>query len=247
MLAIPLSSIALYLGIALLAFNPIAIVSKYIGFILSKCIGLMGYLLHEISILPNSLSFYHHLNLTSSILLFLAILCLSIYVIHHIKWFNFFGLFFVMILAANIFLTIRNEQEKLLYFIHQNDSPSILIKQSNHYTLICIRSNNTVKLNRLIQNFNKIGWKLDKLIWVNNKSVVTYQKRSYLFLDKIKNLHLYQRTKPVDYLLCADYLSNFPEKLALHYITNKSLIGIEKKRFNCYSTYDSGAQKSVIP
>jgi competence protein ComEC len=247
LLAIPLSSIALYLGIALLAFNPITIVSKYIGFVLSKCIGLMGYLLHKISILPNSLSFYHHLNLTSSILLFIAILCLSFYVIHHIKWFNYFGLFFVMILALNIFLTIRNEKEKLLYVIHQNDSPSILIKQSNHYTLICTRSNNVIKLNRLIQNFNKIGWKLDKLIWVNNKSVVTYQRCNYLFLDKIKNLHLYQHTKPVDYLLCADYLTHFPEKLALHFITNKSLIGIEKKHFNCYSTYDSGAQKSVIP
>ena len=247
LLAIPLSSIALYLGIALLAFNPISILSKYIGFVLSKCIGLMGYILHEISILPNSLSFYHHLNITSSILLFLAILCLSIYVIHHIKWFNYFGLFFVLIIAVNIFLTIRNEQEKLLYVIHQNDSPGLIIKQSNHYTLICARSTNAIKLNRLIQNFNKIGWELDKLILVNNKSVVAYQECSYLFIDKIKNLHLYQLKKPVDFLLCADYLSNLPEKLALHFITNKSLIGKEKKHINSYSTYDSGAQKSVIP
>ena len=249
LLAIPLSSIALYLGIALLALNPIPMLAKYIGIVLSKCIALMGYILHKISILPYALSYYYHIDSVAACLLIALLLCYSFYLIHHIKWMNWYGVGFSLLFFMNS-CYIRNQESKTThYLIHQKDSPCLLIKSTNQYTLVCSQNSNQIALNKLIQNFQKIGWHLTKLVWVKDQSLVRIHDKTFLFIAKpnpyraIATIN-HQR---VDYLLCAAYNLKGIKENVIQIISNKTLNISYLNSNKYYSTYDNGYKCILLP
>jgi competence protein ComEC len=249
LLAIPLSSIALYLGIALLALNPIPFIAKYIGFVLSKCIALMGYILHKISILPYALSYYYHIDSTAACLLMALLLCYSFYLIHHIKWMNWFGAGFSLLFLIVICSMRYQEMKTINYLIHQKDSPCILIKSANQYTLVCSQNSNQITLNKIIQNFQKIGWHLTKLVWVKDQSLVRINGKSFLFMAKPNPFRSITSIKDqkVDYLLCATYNLKGIKENAIQIISNKTLNTSYLNSNNYYSTYDNGYKCIPLP
>jgi hypothetical protein len=244
LIAIPLSSIALYLGIALLALNPIPFIAKYIGLILSKCIALMGYILHKISIFPYALSYFHQIDSAAACLLMALLLCYSFYLIHHIKWLNWVGASFGLLFLINYGFIRYYDRQTIHYLIHQKDSPCILIKSTNQYTLVCSQNSNQIALNKIIQNFQKIGWHLTKLVWVKDKSLVRIHDKTFLFISKpnpyrpITTIN-HQRA---DYLLCAAYNLKDIKENAIQIISNKALNTSYLNSNKYYSTYDNGYQ-----
>ncbi len=249
LLAIPLSSIALYLGIALLALNPIPFIAKYIGLVLSKCIALMGYILHKISILPYALSYYYHIDSAAACLLMALLLCYSFYLIHHIKWMNWFGAGFSLLFFIVICFMRYQEIKTINYVIHQKDSPCMLIKSSNQYTLVCSQNSNQIALNKLIQNFQKIGWHLTKLVWVKDQSLVRINGKSFLFMAKPNLFRPLTSIKDqkVDYLLCATYNLKGIKENAIQIISNKTLNTSYLNSNKYYSTYDNGYKCIPLP
>jgi competence protein ComEC len=249
LLAIPLSSIALYLGIALLALNPIPFIAKYIGLVLSKCIALMGYILHKISILPYALSYYYHIDSAAACLLMALLLCYSFYLIHHIKWMNWFGAGFSLLFFIVICSMRYQEIKTINYVIHQKDSPCILIKSANQYTLVCSQNSNQIALNKLIQNFQKIGWHLTKLVWVKDQSLVRINGKSFLFMAKPNLFRPLTSIKDqkVDYLLCATYNLKGIKENAIQIISNKTLNTSYLNSNKYYSTYDNGYKCIPLP
>ena len=249
LLAIPLSSIALYLGIALLALNPIPFIAKYIGLVLSKCIALMGYILHKISILPYALSYYYHIDSAAACLLMALLLCYSFYLIHHIKWMNWFGAFFSLLFFIVICFMRYQEIKTINYVIHQKDSPCILIKSANQYTLVCSQTSNQIALNKLIQNFQKIGWHLTKLVWVKDQSLVRINGKSFLFIAKPNPYRPLTSIKDqkVDYLLCATSNLKGIKENAIQIISNKILNTSYLNSNKYYSTYDNGYKCIPLP
>ena len=249
LLAIPLSSIALYLGIALLALNPIPFIAKYIGLVLSKCIALMGYILHKISILPYALSYYYHIDSAAACLLMALLLCYSFYLIHHIKWMNWFGAGFSLLFFIVICSMRYQEIKTINYVIHQKDSPCMLIKSSNQYTLVCSQNSNQIALNKLIQNFQKIGWHLTKLVWVKDQSLVRINGKSFLFMAKPNLFRPLTSIKDqkVDYLLCATYNLKGIKENAIQIISNKTLNTSYLNSNKYYSTYDNGYKCIPLP
>ena len=244
LIAIPLSSIALYLGIAILALNPIPMISKYIGLILSKCIALMGYILHKISILPYALSYFYQIDSAAACLLMALLLCYSFYLIHHIKWMNWFGAGFSLLFLMNSCFIRYQDRKTTHYLIHQKDSPCILIKSADQYTLVCSQNSNQIALNKIIQNFQKIGWHLTKLVWVKDKSLVCVHDKTFLFIAKpnpyrpITTIN-HQRA---DYLLCAAYNLKDIKENAIQIISSKRLNTSYLNSNKYYSTYDNGYQ-----
>lgn len=249
LLAIPLSSIALYLGIALLALNPIPFIAKYIGLVLSKCIALMGYILHKISILPYALSYYYHIDSAAACLLMALLLCYSFYLIHHIKWMNWFGAFFSLLFLIVICFMRYQEMKTINYLIHQKDSPCILIKSANQYTLVCSQNSNQIALNKLIQNFQKIGWHLTKLVWVKDQSLVRINGKNFLFMAKPNPYRPLTSIKDqkVDYLLCATSNLKGIKENAIQIISNKTLNTSYLNSNKYYSTYDNGYKCIPLP
>ena len=249
LLAIPLSSIALYLGIALLALNPIPFIAKYIGLVLSKCIALMGYILHKISILPYSLSYYYHIDSTAAYLLMALLLCYSFYLIHHIKWMNWFGAGFSLLFLMNSCFIRYQDRKTTHYLIHQKDSPCILIKSADQYTLVCSQKSNQIALNKLIQNFQKIGWHLTKLVWVKDQSLVCINGKNFLFMAKPNPFWPLTSIKDqrLDYLLCATYNLKEIKENAFHIINNKTLNTSYLNSNKYYSTYDNGYKCIPLP
>jgi competence protein ComEC len=249
LLAIPLSSIALYLGIALLALNPIPFIAKYIGLVLSKCIALMGYILHKISILPYALSYYYHIDSAAAFLLMALLLCYSFYLIHYIKWMDWFGAGFGLLFLIVICSMRYQEMKTINYLIHQKDSPCILIKSANQYTLVCSQNSNQIALNKIIQNFQKIGWHLTKLVWVKDQSLVRINGKSFLFMAKPNPFRSITSIKDqkVDYLLCAIYNLKGIEENAIQIISNKTLNTSYLNSNNYYSTYDNGYKCIPLP
>ena len=249
LLAIPLSSIALYLGITLLALNPIPFIAKYIGLVLSKCIALMGYILHKISILPYALSYYYHIDSAAACLLMALLLCYSFYMIHHIKWMNWFGAFFSLLFLIVICFMRYQEMKMINYVIHQKDSPCILIKSANQYTLVCSQNSNQIALNKLIQNFQKIGWHLTKLVWVKDQSLVCINGKNFLFMAKPNPYRPLTTIKDqkVDYLLCATYNLKGIKENAIQIISNKTLNTSYLNSNKYYSTYDNGYKCIPLP
>jgi sulfur relay (sulfurtransferase) DsrF/TusC family protein len=249
LLAIPLSSIALYLGIALLALNPIPMLAKYIGIVLSKCIALMGYVLHKISILPYALSYYYHIDSVAACLLIALLLCYSFYLIHHIKWMNWYGVGFSLLFFMNSCYIRNQESKNTHYLIHQKDSPCLLIKSANQYTLVCSQNSNQIALNKLIQNFQKIGWHLTKLVWVKDQSLVRIHDKTFLFIAKpnpyraIATIN-HQR---IDYLLCAAYNLKGIKENVIQIISNKTLNISYLNSNKYYSTYDNGYKCILLP
>jgi len=249
LLAIPLSSIALYLGITLLALNPIPFIAKYIGLVLSKCIALMGYILHKISILPYALSYYYHIDSAAACLLMALLLCYSFYMIHHIKWMNWFGAFFSLLFLIVICFMRYQEMKMINYVIHQKDSPCILIKSANQYTLVCSQNSNQTALNKLIQNFQKIGWHLTKLVWVKDQSLVCINGKNFLFMAKPNPYRPLTTIKDqkVDYLLCATSNLKGIKENAIQIISNKTLNTSYLNSIKYYSTYDNGYKCIPLP
>ena len=249
LLAIPLSSIALYLGIALLALNPIPFIAKYIGLVLSKCIALMGYILHKISILPYALSYYYHIDSAAACLLMALLLCYSFYLIHHIKWMNWFGAGFSLLFFIVICFMRYQEIKTINYVIHQKDSPCMLIKSSNQYTLVCSQNSNQIALNKLIQNFQKIGWHLTKLVWVKDQSLVCINGKNFLFMAKPNPYRPLTTIKDqkVDYLLCATSNLKGIKENAIQIISNKTLNTSYLNSIKYYSTYDNGYKCIPLP
>ncbi len=249
LLAIPLSSIALYLGIALLALNPIPFIAKYIGLVLSKCIALMGYILHKISILPYALCYYYHIDSMAACLLMALLLCYSFYLIHHIKWMNWIGASFSLLFLIVICFMRYQEMKTINYVIHQKDSPCILIKSANQYTLVCSQNSNQIALNKLIQNFQKIGWHLTKLVWVKDQSLVRINGKSFLFMAKPNPFRSITSIKDqkVDYLLCATYNLKGIKENVIQIISNKTLNNSYLNSNKYYSTYDNGYKCIPLP
>lgn len=249
LLAIPLSSIALYLGIALLALNPIPFIAKYIGLVLSKCIALMGYILHKISVLPYALSYYYYIDSAAACLLMALLLCYSFYLIHHIKWMNWFGAGFCLLFLIVISFIRYHEMKTTNYVLHQKDSPCIIIKSANQYTLVCSQNSNQVALNKFIQNFKKIGWHISKLVWVKDQSLVCINGKNFLFMAKPNPFRPLTSIKDqrVDYLLCATYNLKGIKENAIQIISNKSLNTSYLNSNKYYSTYDNGFKCLPLP
>lgn len=249
LLAIPLSSIALYLGISLLALNPFQIIAKYTGLILSKCIALMGYILHKISVLPYALSYYYHIDSAAACLLMALLLCYSFYLIHHIKWMNWFAASFGLLFLINYGFISYQDRQTSQYLIHQKDSPCILIKSANQYTLVCSQNSNQIALNKLIQNFQKIGWHLTKLVWVKDKSLVRIHNKTFLFIAKPKPYRPITKInhQRADYLLCAAYNLKDIQENAIQIISNKRLNTSYLNSNKYYSTYDNGYKCILLP
>ena len=209
----------------------------------------MGYILHKISILPYALSYYYHIDSAAACLLMALLLCYSFYLIHHIKWMNWFGAFFSLLFLIVICSMRYQEMKTINYLIHQKDSPCILIKSANQYTLVCSQNSNQIALNKLIQNFQKIGWHLTKLVWVKDQSLVCINGKSFLFMAKPNPYRPLTSIKDqkVDYLLCATSNLKGIKENAIQIVSNKTLNTSYLNSNKYFSTYDNGYKCIPLP
>jgi hypothetical protein len=162
---------------------------------------------------------------------------------------NWFGAGFSLLFFIVICFMRYQEIKTINYVIHQKDSPCMLIKSSNQYTLVCSQNSNQIALNKLIQNFQKIGWHLTKLVWVKDQSLVRINGKSFLFMAKPNLFRPLTSIKDqkVDYLLCATYNLKGIKENAIQIISNKTLNTSYLNSNKYYSTYDNGYKCIPLP
>lgn len=256
-IAIPLSTIVIYLAIALLIVSPIPYVSTYVALALNWSLGLLNYCIVWIQHLPYSISPLS-LDGWQVVLLFAGLFCFSYY--FYCKKFAplAIGLFTVLV-AGLLNLKINYEtfsSNKLIVYAGQKTTHVNFIHRNQNF----VYSNNIAET----QKIAKMYWRNTKLLepksvdnvsWFKDGFLIFKSKRIYILNKDLLPLKTISEPMKLDYLIIGNALKPNIKKLLENFypqniIVDKSVtawctqqIKLECKNRNIdfYSVAENGA------
>lgn len=200
LIAIPLSSIALYTTILTIIFTPFVWLITVCDFILKWSLKIMNSSLNMIEKLPYSVSENIYINQLESLLLCIYIILLILLFVHKYR----FTLKYILLLM--IIHLIYDEFNKstnirINYISNNNTIPLYTYREENELKHVIPADIEQKRLNRFIKSWNKLGHFKHKII-LYNKSEHVYvhsKKRKILIADR-KSLTKIMNAD-VDYLI----------------------------------------------
>ncbi len=241
LLAIPLSTLALYLGIGLLLFSPIAFIAKYIGFLLSKIIFLISLVLHQITELPFAVSHFMPIKIWDIIFINLFILLFWNWAKSKNKLLLKLCLVAVMLICVSNCINTFFINKSNILILHSKKFPMLVLKNGIDLDIICQQTTNFKELNNIISQLKSKGWILRKVKYINQSCIIKCNQNSFGFC--IKKSNSYDQFKGVAYLLGnfkAKELPNLSKQLPRTLFVSHQKFPNTFTSNALYSTYDQG-------
>ena len=256
-IAIPLSSVVIYLAIALLIVSFVPYLSAIIAFLLNGSVWLLNHVIVTVQNLPFSVS-HISLDIRQSIVLFLAIFCLSGYYFNRKFVTLFAGLAFVLLTCIfSVFINYQTLTSKrvIVYAGQKNTHVSFINRNCNY-----VFTTDLTELKRIANPF----WQnqkledpviLNKNNWFNNGFACFEGVRLQILTPDILKKTTISTPLDLDYLIIGNHLKPKIEKLTecLHpgniivdasiskWYTNAIRHYCRNRKIGFYSVADQGA------
>ncbi|MDB5225860.1 MAG: ComEC family competence protein [Bacteroidota bacterium] len=229
--AIPMSTVILWLGIALIPFSFIPFIGHIIGSLESLVIRLFIWFTYFFAELPLGKLFNLYISIEQLLLLLIAIVCLTFFIMQRQSKFLFacLGLFLITILISYYYSIQQVRRNEIVFYsipknlsiaINTNDQQLILSKDSLSETAFNFSVKNSYRKFR-IRDHNQLLYK-DSLysasIYVN-KNILYANGKCFYFLSKANSRKAYSPALQIDYLILSDncYLDTMSLKTNFFY------------------------------
>jgi competence protein ComEC len=185
LIAVPLSTIIIYFGIAVLAFSPVQVISAFFAMLMSKMIWLLNYSIRFIEGQSFAVAKEININTIEMVLLFLIVISISTFFL--VKTRSYFYIAFVAIVLFTVSTTIRhlnNQFRKKIVAFSINKSTAIDFIDGKKGILLLDSI--------LVNDENKINYHIQ-----NNRIIAGVNLHEGLFLieQNLRNDHLYKNGK----------------------------------------------------